>query len=62
LGADTTGGAEWLLLEGSLIDASACFDPRSWMRLPPGAACSAFAGRDGATVYLKTGHLVGMGA
>lgn len=62
LGADTTGGAEWLLLEGSLIDASACFDPRSWMRLPPGAACSACAGREGATLYLKTGHLAGIAA
>lgn len=51
-------GAELLVLAGGLrVDGNAC--PRgSWIRLPVGAHPNAVAGPDGATLYLKTGHLV----
>jgi anti-sigma factor ChrR (cupin superfamily) len=57
LAADTAGGAELLVVEGALVDGAEPLDRGSWLRLPPRAAESLFAGRDGATLYLKTGHL-----
>lgn len=56
-GADA-GGAELLVLAGGLrFDGKAC-PGGSWIRVPTGAHPDLVAGAEGATVYLKTGHLV----
>lgn len=57
---ETAGGAELLVLEGRLAEGDDAFDAGSWLRLPPGDATRFTAGRAGATVYLKTGHLAAL--
>lgn len=52
-----TGGAELLVIEGALIEAEQTYQRGSWIRLPVDAASKIVAGVNGATVYLKTGHL-----
>ena len=56
---DATGGAELLVLAGELLGAEGVppLAPHGWCRLPPGDALAWVAGPQGATVYLKTGHL-----
>jgi len=54
---DTVGGAEMLVLEGSLRESTQHYEPGSWLRLPPGDRPDLVAGRAGLTMYLKTGHL-----
>lgn len=51
------GGAEILVLEGTLIEAEQTYQRGGWIRLPVDAASEIVAGANGATVYLKTGHL-----
>ena len=51
------GGAELLVLEGTLIEAEQTYQRGGWIRLPVNAASEIVAGANGATVYLKTGHL-----
>ena len=51
------GGAELLVLEGTLIEAGQSYQRGSWIRLPIDATSQITAGENGATVYLKTGHL-----
>lgn len=51
------GGIELFVLEGSLTEAGETLKPWSWLRLPDGEALNAFAGPEGATVWIKTGHL-----
>ena len=51
------GGAELLVLEGTLIEAGQSYQRGSWIRLPVDATSQITAGENGATVYLKTGHL-----
>ena len=51
------GGAEILVLEGTLIDAGQTYQSGGWIRLPVDATSQIKAGANGATVYLKTGHL-----
>ena len=60
LDLDTRGGAELLLLEGQLVAQAASLDCGSWLRLPPGAVCDWAAGPEGATFYLKSGHLLAL--
>ena len=56
--ADTiVGGAELLVLEGTLIEAGQSYQRGGWIRLPVDAISQVTAGENGATVYLKTGHL-----
>lgn len=51
-----TGGAELLVLSGTLqFEGRACASG-SWIRLPAGARPALTAGAEGATFYLKTGH------
>jgi anti-sigma factor ChrR (cupin superfamily) len=50
------GGAELLVLEGEIGDASGSYVRHSWLRLPPGAALSLHA-KQYSMFYLKTGHL-----
>lgn len=51
------GGAELLVVKGTLLEGNQTYKQGSWLRLPVGAQPQIKAGTDGATVYLKTGHL-----
>lgn len=51
------GGAEIMVLEGELIENGQSFKHRSWIRLPVDEQSQLTSGHEGATVYLKTGHL-----
>ncbi len=54
---EVAGGAELLVIEGELIDAAQTYKLGGWIRLPVGSLTPLSAGANGATVYLKTGHL-----
>ena len=54
---DAQGGIEMLVLNGSLIDEDQTLIRHSWLRLPPGSHYRGVAGSDGASVWMKTGHL-----
>jgi ChrR Cupin-like domain len=54
---DLPGGGEFFLLEGTFNEDNEGFAPLSWLRLPPGAQLRAAAGKDGCTLWVKTGHL-----
>lgn len=60
--AATSGGAEILVIDGMLLDAEVQYQPQSWIRLPAGGNlsrdCNLIAGESGATIYIKTGHLL----
>jgi anti-sigma factor ChrR (cupin superfamily) len=51
------GGAELLVLDGTLTEAGEVLHTGAWLRLPPGADLRATAGETGATLWIKTGHL-----
>lgn len=51
------GGLELFVLEGGFDEAAERFARWSWLRLPVGAPLHARAGRSGATLYVKEGHL-----
>lgn len=54
--------AELLVLDGTVrIDDQSC-EPWTWLRLPKGEYPDIVAGEQGASVYLKTGHLTNMAA
>nr|WP_317199828.1 cupin domain-containing protein [uncultured Psychrobacter sp.] len=56
----TTGGAELLVVKGALLDGHQTYNKDSWIRMPAATAATSSsikAGSQGATVYLKTGHL-----
>lgn len=55
--ADRQGGAELLVLDGSLVAADQRWARGSWLRLPAGDGLQINAGAEGASVYRKTGHL-----
>ena len=57
LAQDLPGGGEVLVLSGSLTESGETLVKGSWLRLPEGAAMDAVAGPDGATLWMKTGHL-----
>lgn len=54
---DTIAGAELLVLEGSLDEQADSLVKHSWLRTPINSVIKAKAGKDGAKVWLKTGHL-----
>jgi anti-sigma factor ChrR (cupin superfamily) len=56
---DPIDGAELLVLEGELVFEGQGCARGSWIRLPPGVYPALAAGQQGATFYLKTGHLSG---
>ncbi|OSX69835.1 hypothetical protein BU14_1084s0003 [Porphyra umbilicalis] len=58
VGRPLPGGAEVLVLAGSLTEGGETLRPHSWLRLPPGGRLHATAGPDGARVWVKTGHLL----
>ena len=55
--ASSPGGAELLVVQGSITLDDTTYATGSWLRFPPGDTPSVAARPDGATVYLKTGHL-----
>lgn len=55
---EALGGAEVLVLEGSLAQGGDTLTKGGWLRLPEGARLVAVAGAEGATVWMKTGHLL----
>jgi anti-sigma factor ChrR (cupin superfamily) len=54
---EADGGAEFLILAGSLEEGGEVFGRHDWLRLPDGRATSVTAGPEGAEIWLKTGHL-----
>lgn len=61
LNADAAGGAEMFLIAGTARDEEGgeVLRKESWMRLPAGTAtASVAAGDNGATVWVKEGHLL----
>lgn len=57
LTSDAGGGIEMLVLAGAVTEGDDDLDRHSWLRLPDGQVLSAIAGPDGASVWMKTGHL-----
>lgn len=55
--ADPVDGAELLVLAGDVVAGDQSFERGSWIRLPEGEYPEIAVGAQGATVYLKTGHL-----
>ena len=51
------GGAELFVLEGSISESGEGLRKHSWLRAPIGTKLDLEAGADGATVWIKTGHL-----
>jgi len=51
------GGAELLVLDGEISERGDVLRKHSWLRMPIGAPLDLQAGLDGATVWIKTGHL-----
>jgi anti-sigma factor ChrR (cupin superfamily) len=51
------GGAELLVIKGDVMSMGDALPAQSWLRLPIGAHLSATAGPQGASVWVKTGHL-----
>lgn len=51
------GGAELLIVEGSLIEANSIHEQGSWIRIPSGQRMAFIAEKENTLVYLKTGHL-----
>ena len=54
---DASGGMEVLVLKGGFAEANEAFAEQSWLRLPPGSQSVATVGPEGATVWIKHGHL-----
>ena len=54
---DLPGGGEFLVLDGGFDEGGEGFASQSWLRLPPSRRLCATAGRDGCTLWVKTGHL-----
>lgn len=54
---DPVDGAELLVLAGALRVGDSSYARGSWVRLPAGTYPEFVAAAEGATVYLKTGHL-----
>src|SRR5262249_1204478 len=51
------GGAELLLLAGSMAESREAFRPLSWLRLPAGTRLRAVAAESGCRLWAKLGHL-----
>ena len=55
--AASANSAELLVLDGSVAMAGQTYEHGSWIRLPESDAPDIAASAQGATIYLKTGHL-----
>ncbi len=58
LSSNVAGGAELLVIDGSLEESDDTLVKGSWLRVPDGTAISAKAGPEGAKVWMKTGHII----
>ena len=56
VGPPLTGGAELLLLQGSLIEGNSIHAEGSWIRIPPGQRLAFMADKPNTLLYLKKGH------
>ncbi len=54
---DEAGGIEVLVISGSVTESGDALGKGAWLRLPEGQQLKATAGKDGAKVWIKTGHL-----
>jgi len=54
---EEAGGAEILVIDGSLKEDTRTYAKGSWIRLPRGGGAAFVVSTAGATIYLKTGHL-----
>ena len=54
---DHPGGEEILVLEGTLYDEHGTYPTGTWLRSPKFSQHTPFTQEDGATIYVKTGHL-----
>lgn len=54
---DTAGGAELLVLDGSMIEGGTILSTQDWLRLPRSTKLNALAGPEGVRIWVKTGHL-----
>lgn len=54
--------AELLVLVGDMEIDGVSYSSGSWIRLPPGDRMRVYAGKNGTTLYLKTGHLTEISA
>lgn len=52
------GGAELLVLQGTLQESDDTLRRGSWLRVPDGDDVSVSAGPNGARFWIKTGHLL----
>lgn len=52
------GGAELLVVDGSLTEQQDALERESWLRMPAASSIDATAGPDGCLVWMKTGHLL----
>ncbi|MDA3919777.1 MAG: cupin domain-containing protein [Salinisphaera sp.] len=55
--ADPIDSAELLVLDGDVMADGRSYPRGGWIRLPEGSYPEIVAGAQGATIYLKTGHL-----
>ncbi len=58
--SEPPNSAELFVLEGSVVMEDRTYERGSWIRLPAGTSPHITAHTQGATVYLKTGHLTPM--
>ncbi len=54
---EAAGGAEVFVLDGGFEEGGDTLRRHSWLRVPMGSQITAKSGRDGAKVWIKTGHL-----
>jgi len=54
---DLPDGGEFLVIDGAFDERGERFASQSWLRLPPQGRLIATVGRDGCTLWVKTGHL-----
>lgn len=55
--ADRAGGIELLVLSGGIVAGGQSYESGSWIRLPAGDSLEIAASGQGATLYIKAGHL-----
>ncbi|MBB3996000.1 hypothetical protein GGR95_003666 [Sulfitobacter undariae] len=57
LSKSDVGGTEMLVIHGTVTHGADTLDKGAWLRLPEGDALHVTAGKDGAKIWIKTGHL-----
>jgi anti-sigma factor ChrR (cupin superfamily) len=57
LASTAAGGIEVFVIDGTIAEGGETLVQGSWLRMPNGQSLSATAGENGATLWIKTGHL-----